>query len=306
MLTRHVLAALAAGIAANDEDVARVALDRIDPLARGLAKRKLGRVLIDAQLVADGKPPAHVMQVAALSLAGRSVPVDAERVGAAYAELPRARMPRTPTLTIAAGLLGIAAIGAVVAVIAMWPHGKSHTYVRPLPPPSADAFVKGGVPRHDPALDALLDKKLTQLVIDAGAATEARHEDLAIVLAPVHAPAAIAAHGAPLAKSWDTLVSTFGDAVHACERGGRIDHDDMLLREAARDVSAELAKQGEGYVIEGRIKGGYAYLQAYRVDEVVLVRTNGQPRRTLSVSRLDHLNTAYAVLGLHSEGLADP
>lgn len=306
MLTRHVLAALAAGISANDEDVARAALDRIDPLARGLAKRKLGRVLIDAALVADGKPPAHVMQVAALSLAGHSVPVDADRVAAAYAELPRARMPRTPALTIAAVLAGLAAIGAVVAVVAMWPHARSRTYVRPLPPPSADAFAKGGVPLHDPALDALLDKKLTQLVIDAGAATEARHEDLASVLAPIKSPPAITAHGPALAKSWDTLLSTFGDAVHACERGGRIDHDDMLLPEAARDVSAELAKQGEGYVIEGRIKAGYAYLQAYRVDEVVLVQTNGQPRRTLSVSRLDHLNTAYAVLGLHSEGLADP
>ena len=305
VLTRHVLAALAAGIAANDEDAARVALDRIDPLARGLAKRKLGRVMIDAQLVADGKPPAHVMQVAALSLAGHSVPVDADRVAAAYAELPRTRMPRTPVLTIAAVFAGLAAIGAVVAVVLMWPHAKSHTYVRPLPPPSADAFVKGGVPLRDPALDALFDKQLTQLVIDAGAATEARHDDLSKLLAPVHAPAALAKSPA-LAKSWDTMISTFGDAVHACERGGRIDHDDMLLREAARDVSAELAKGGEGYVIEGRIKGGYAYLQAYRVDEVVFVQTNGQPRRTLSVSRLDHLNTAYAVLGLHSEGLADP
>ena len=306
VLTRHVLAALSAGIAANDEDVARAALDRIDPLARGLAKRKLGRVLIDARLVADGKPAAHVMQVAALSLAGASVPVDADRVAAAYAELPRARMPRTPVLTIAAVLAGLAAVGGAVAVIAMWPHGKSHTYVRPLPPPSADAFAKGGVPLHDPALDTLLDKKLTQLVIDAGAATEARHDDLAPVLAPVKQPAAITAHGAALGKAWDVMLSTFGDAVHACERGGRIDHDDMLLREAARDVSAELARQGEGYVIEGRIKGGYAYLQAYRVDEVVIEQTNGQPRRTLSVSRLDHLNTAYAVLGLHSEGLADP
>src|SRR3569623_2170572 len=119
------------------------------------------------------------MQVAALALAGHSVPVDADRVAAVYADLPRTRMPRTPVLTIAAAFAGLAVVGAVVALVLMWPHGKSHSYVRPLPPPSADAFAKGGVPLHDPALDALLDKKLTQLVIDAGAATEARHDELA-------------------------------------------------------------------------------------------------------------------------------
>jgi hypothetical protein len=54
VLTRHVLAALADGIAANDDDAARSALARIDPVARGFARRKLGRALIDAELVAEG------------------------------------------------------------------------------------------------------------------------------------------------------------------------------------------------------------------------------------------------------------
>jgi len=306
VLTRHVLAALAAGIAADDEDAARAALGTIDPVARGFARRKLGSALIDAHLIADGQPPAHIMRVAALALAGRTVPVDADRVAATYAELPPPRMPRVPVWTIATALVALLIAGGITAAIALHPGPKSRTYVRPLPPPSAEAFAKGGVPLHEPALDTLFATSLTKLVVDAGTATEARRDDLSAVLAPITAPAAISAHGPALAKSWATLISTFGDAVHACERGGRIDHDDMLLREAARDVSAELAKVGEGYVIEGRIKGGFAYLQAYRVDEVVFVKTAGQPRRVLSVSRADQLNTAYAVLGLHSEGLADP
>ncbi|HEX7699402.1 MAG TPA: hypothetical protein VF403_01690, partial [Kofleriaceae bacterium] len=53
-------------------------------------------------------------------------------------------------------------------------------------------------------------------------------------------------------------------------------------------------------------KNGYAYLQAYRVDEVVFVVTNGTPRRVLSLSRIDHLNTAYAVLGMQDENVGDP
>lgn len=305
MLTRHVLAALAAGIAANDDDAARAALDRIDPVARGFARRKLGRALIDAELVAEGKPPGHVMRVAALSVAGRRVPVDADRVEAAYAELPAVAMPRVPVWTIVAALVAVLLVGGVAFAIATRPGPAPRTYTRPMPPPSAQAFAKGGVPLHEPALDQLLTDQLTKLVVDAGTATQERRDDLVPLLAPLGAAPAIAKHP-ELVTPWRTMLSTFGDAVHACERGGRIDHNDMLLREAARDVSAKLADLGLGYVIEGRIHDGFAYLQAYRVTEVVFVQVAGQPRRVLSLSRLDHLNTAYAVLGLHSEGLADP
>ena len=147
VLTRHVLAALDAGIAANDDDAARTALAGIDPVARGFARRKLGRALIDAELVAEGKPPAHVMRVAALAVAGRSVPVDADRVEAAYAELPKPAMPRLPLWTIAAALIVLALAGGIAFAIVTRPGPAARTYHRPMPPPSADAFTKGGVPR---------------------------------------------------------------------------------------------------------------------------------------------------------------
>jgi hypothetical protein len=51
MVRRHVLAALASGIAAGDEDAARAAIGRIDPVLRGVARRRLERALIDAALV---------------------------------------------------------------------------------------------------------------------------------------------------------------------------------------------------------------------------------------------------------------
>jgi hypothetical protein len=287
VLTRHVLAALAAGIAANDDDVARAALGRIDPVARGFARRKLGRALIDAELVAEGKPAAHVMRVAALTVAGRTVPVDPDRVEAAYDELPRQRMPRAPVWTIVTALVALAVAGGVAFAIVTRPGPAARTYHRPMPPPSADAFAKGGVPLHDPKLETLLAEPLTKLVIDAS------RGDVRTLAAPTGF--------APLAGPWAAMMKAFGDAAHR-----PTDRTDMDLREAARDVSAKLAEVGQGYVIEGRIHNGYAYLQAYRVDEVVFVKCAGQPRRVLSVSRVDHLNTAYAVLGLHSEGLADP
>jgi hypothetical protein len=287
VLTRHVLAALDAGIAANDDDAARTALAGIDPVARGFARRKLGRALIDAELVAEGKPPAHVMRVAALAVAGRSVPVDADRVEAAYAELPRATMPRLPLWTIAAALLVLALAGGIAFAIVTRPGPAARTYHRPMPPPSADAFTKGGVPLHDPKLETVLAEPLTKLVVDAG------HGDVHVLAPPTGYPQLVA--------PWTTMMKAFGDAAHTPS-----DRTDMDLREAARDVSAKLAEAGQGYVIEGRIHNGYAYLQAYRVDEVVFVKTAGQPRRVLSVSRVDHINTVYGVLGLHSEGLADP
>jgi hypothetical protein len=303
VLTRHLLAALAAGIAANDALAARAALDHVDPVARGLAKRKLGRALIDAELVAQGKPPAHVMRVAALALARRSVPVDADRIEAAYAELPRPTMPRVPKWTIATALVLVALAGGIAYAVATRPGPAARSYHRPMPPPSADAFTKGGVPLHDPKLEALLAAPLTKLVVDAGAATRDRRDDLSAIVTPMMAPPSVPP---ALAKPWSVMIDTFKDAVHACERGGLVNHNDMLLREAARDVSAKLVELGQGYVIEGRIHNGYAYLQAYRVDEVVFVKTAGQPRRVLSVSRVDHLALTYNVLGLHTDGLADP
>jgi hypothetical protein len=290
VLTRPVLAALAAGIAANDDDAARAALDRIDPVARGFAKRKLGRALIDAELVAEGKPAAHVMRVAALSLAGRSVPVDADRVEAAYAELPRVTMPRVPVWTIASVLIALLVAGGVAFAIATRPGPAARTYTRPMPPPSAQAFGKGGVPLHDPALDALLTKPLTKLVVDA-----ARGPVKALVL-----PAAYASRRT-LETAWARMMATFIEAARTPDQRA-----DLNLREAARDVTAALHELGLGYVLEGRIHNGYAYLQAYSVTEVVILQVSGQPRRVLSLTRLDHLNTAYAVLGLHSDGLADP
>ena len=38
----------------------------------------------------------------------------------------------------------------------------------------------------------------------------------------------------------------------------------------------------------------------------MFVVTNGTPRRVLSMSRIDHLNTAYAVLGMQDENVGDP
>ncbi len=310
MFRRHILAALAAGIAANDEDAARTRLHGGDPIARFFARRRLEKTLIDAALACDAvqlvaPPPAHVMRLAALAIAGHDAPAgDLTGAEAAYARLAIPRMPRVPLATLVTALAAIALVGSATLYISAALEKPSRTYVRALPAPSADAFDKGGVPLRDAALDKLLTEQLTALVVEGGNTRDGRASRLAEVLGSLHAPAPLLARGAPAAKAWDAMLAVFERSVEAAKVGPTQRQRDDLA-EAVRDVTAALQAAGLGYVLEGRFKGGYPYVQAYRVVEVVFVTTAGAPRRVLSLRRLDRLNTAYAVLGMHSEDL-DP
>src|SRR5689334_15641 len=108
MIQRHLLAALARGISADDDLAARDALDHIDPFARGFARRRLGSALVDAELAVTtaglAQPPrAHVMRLAALAVAGRELPAadDVAAATAAYTALPAVKPSRVPIVTIA-------------------------------------------------------------------------------------------------------------------------------------------------------------------------------------------------------------
>ncbi|HEY5944999.1 MAG TPA: hypothetical protein VIV40_05880, partial [Kofleriaceae bacterium] len=310
MFRRHVLAALDAGIAARDEDAARAALRRVEPFARGFARRKLERSLIDAALACDAAQltaPSgeHVMRIAALRLAARQTDVaNPDAVSAAYAQLAKPRMPRLPLVTIASVLMLGALVAGGVFYVQRSLEKPSRTYARKLPPPSADAFKQGGVPLRDAALDKLLTEKLTELVVQGGRARDGSMNSLDSVLGALHAPAALLAHGVPATKAWDRMLDTFDRSVQAA-RGEVTQRQRDDLAEAVRDLTGELQAKGLGYFLEGRFRGAYPYVQAYRVEEVVYVTTAGAPRRVLSLRRLDKLNTAYAVLGMHEEDL-DP
>jgi hypothetical protein len=309
MFRRHVLAALDAGIAARDEDAARSAIRRVELIARGFARRKLEQKLIDAALACDAvqlTAPAseHIMRLAALELAKRPAnAADVSGVEAAYAQLAKQRMPRLPILTLVSVIALAALIGGGVFYVQRSLEKPSRTYARKLPTPSADAFKQGGVPLRDVAIDKLLTEQLTKLVVEGGRARDGANS-LDSVLGALHAPTAFLKYGVPLTKAWDNMLAVFARSVQAA-RGQITQRDYDALAEAGREISQQLQAAGLGYVVEGRFKGGYPYLQAYRVEQVTFVTTNGSPRRVLSIRRLDKLNTAYAVLGMHSEDL-DP
>ena len=305
----HVLAALQHGISADDDLVARTALLKIDPVLRRAARSRLGTVMLDAELAAtvaglERPQRAHIMRLAALAVAKKSAPPadDADAVTAAYAELPPAKLRRAPIATLFLTIALLASTGAIAFAI-VTRHAPPRTWVRPLSPPTAKAFDIGGVPLNDPAIDLALDKPLTELVVQAGRARDNGDTQFALTLAKLRATNLGARP--KLVVAWQHALDAYATAVNTAQLD-ITGHDNDLLREAVKDLTDQFAAAGLGYFLEGRFKNGYAYLQAYRVDEVVFVVTNGTPRRVLSLSRIDHLNTAYAVLGMQDENVGDP
>ncbi len=209
---------------------------------------------------------------------------------------------RVPALILA--LAAVLLAGAGVAIYLVATHKAApRTWAKPMPTPSAKAFAEGGVPLHEATIDQALAQPLTDLVVQAGRARDAGDHAFAPALEKIEATALGARP--TLAAAWRAAFEAYGSAVAAAQLGVTV-HDRDVYREAVKDLTDAFAAEGLGYFLEGRFKGGFAYLQAYRVDEVVFVKTNDAPRRVLTISRLDHLNTSYAVLGMQNEAVGDP
>jgi hypothetical protein len=304
----HVLAALHHGISRDDDLAARTALLTIDPVLRPAARTRLGNAMLDAELAAtvagwDRPPRAHIMKLAALAVANKPVPpaADAEAVTAAYSTLPKLSSRRAPIATLALVLALLGGAGAIAYAI-LTRHEPPRVWVRPMPTPTARAYETGGVPLRDVSLDAALDKSLTELVVQAARARDNGETEFATALTTLRSTPIT---NKKLAAAWKGALDAYATAVTTAQLQVT-DHDNDLLREAVKELDDQFVANGLGYMLEGRFKNGYAYLQAYRVEEVVYVVTNGAPRRVLSLSRIDHLNTAYAVLGMQDEGVGDP
>ncbi|MEO8705382.1 MAG: hypothetical protein ABI867_35390 [Kofleriaceae bacterium] len=312
MVRRHVLAALAQGVAAGDEDAARAALT-VEWLLRERARRKLESVLLDAALatneldgMGDRETARHVQRVAALELAGVAVDVlDRAAVWEAYAALPVRQPSRLP--------VALVCVLAVVVALTAWavtmrparrPMRTVEAYVRPLPPPAAGAYQDGGVPLRDLALEQFLADDFTQLVLetDRDHATGKTDPDRKAHALQIEQAPVIAAYGPPLVAVWSDMLAVLD---HWVATG-----DASELRAKVRVVSDQLAAMGVGLYLEGDVGsfGGaaHAVVYAYRVEEVVFVVAGGERRRVLSLRRLDKLNLSHRLLGMQSEELGDP
>lgn len=322
MIRRHVLAALAAGIDAGDDDAGRAYLRRIDYVLRRPAKKKLEAALIDAALATnelDSTNPEsvrHVQRVAALSIAKQPLPddiADRERVAAAYRALPIAKAGGAPVATILASAMGVVAVVGLVLAIAIRPPKAKRAYARPLPPPAAGAFKDGGVPLPDPAIEKLFEDELTDLVLESdrdrqsGGMDKDRkaHSDALL------AATAITSKGPALTKAWTEMLGMLDRWVSVPMASKEFETIARDFRHRVRDVSDQLAAAGIGYYLEGdvMIRGSgaaNALIYSYRVEEVVFVKAGTQPRRVLSLRRLDQINLVHTLLGMQSSELGDP
>ncbi len=321
MIRRHVLAALAAGIAAGDDDAARAALKKIDLVLRRPARNRLERALIDAALATnelggaiDPDAARHVQRVAALQLT-RSAPEDVSdraRVAAAYAALPKVRGGGVPIATIVLVLI-ISALSATASLYLLTlPGPAKRAYARELAPPAAGAFKDGGVPLDDPALAKLFVEPLTQLVIESdrdrqsgGMDRDRKAHNVTLISAPE-----IRAHGPALTKAWAEMLGMLDRWVSVPASSAGFKDIVREFRHEVRAVSDQLAAAGVGYYLEGDVymsgDAAHALVYAYRVEEVVFVTAGGQPRRVLNLRRLDHLNISHTLLGMQSQDLGDP
>ncbi|MEO8846697.1 MAG: hypothetical protein ABI591_27365 [Kofleriaceae bacterium] len=320
MIRRHVLAALATGVEAGDDDAARAALAHTEWPLRGSARRELERALIDAALIsramithADANEMRHVQRVAALSLAGH-YEVDATRrddVTDAYAKLPPPRPPSAPIATILLACGAALGVGLLVwaAIVLRTPTPR----VRNAPPMPWGAFATGGTPLADHGIEHLLADDLPNFVIETdddrhGAPVEARVR--AAYGDELRTSKVIAAYGPALTRAWIELIDALDNWADAPTHTRGFHEARERLRAAAQAVSDQFAAVGVGYHLEADVfsERGAAHgtVFTYRIEDIVYVRAGGEPRRVLSLRRLDRINVTHNVLGMQTEELGDP
>jgi hypothetical protein len=310
---RHVLAALAAAVDAGDDDAGRAVLREIDFVLRRRARRKYEQALLDAGVLTNEVGTAHAARVAACTVA--DVPIDPtnhDTVAAAYAKLPKPAVSRAPIATLLVALVIVGVGGATALYVHSLPGKPARAYARPLPPPAAGAYKDGGVPLRDPAIEKLLVDEFTKLVVETSRDRESSFDspsrkERTQRLADA---AAFANHGPALQAAWREMLDALDKWVHEPTSSDTFEAVNKNLRTKIRAVSDQLVAQGLGYYLEGDVistsTGVFPVIYAHRVEEVVFVSANGQPRRVLSLRRLDRLNITKTLLGMQSHELGDP
>ncbi|HEY5921891.1 MAG TPA: hypothetical protein VIV11_09490 [Kofleriaceae bacterium] len=319
MIRRHVLAALAAGVEAGEDEAAREVLRHADWVLRAPAQRELSRALIDAALISgelgasDRESVRHIHRVAALNLAKRyEVDVsNRDDVAAAYSTLTAAPPHRAPVATILA-TSGLALAVLLLVWLAVTIRTPSRP-ARPIPPLVTGAYFHGGKPARDQQLEQFLSRELTNLVIEtdgerhgsSSGAPRAKHS------AELRDSPMITQHGPSLTTAWRGLLDSLERWVDVRSRNSeafRAAEQDLGRR--AQNVSDQFAALGLGIYLQSDVMNdrgvAHAAIFVFAVEEVVYVRAGGEPRRVLGLRRLDELNLRHTLLGRQGDELGDP
>lgn len=287
MLGRYLLAALADGVAAADEDIARRSISKIDWVLRGRALRRLNSLLIDAQLetgvIHFDEAPArrHVLRAAALMELGEQVDFrDRDAVAELYADKTAVSPPRLPIATLAAGTVVLALTTTIAAatVVVVTEPVPGAAITRPTPPPPAGAFAVGGSPVHEGGLEKTFIEELPKLI---------SHQIIQ------REPASLAHHPG-VAAAWRELVDAQPKEL-----------DELQVR--LQVLSDQLAAANLGYFASTeRTARSELAIGIYRIAKVTFVRADTERVRVLDAIRLKATEPVKPVLGMKAEGMDDP
>ena len=166
------------------------------------------------------------------------------------------------------------------------------------------AFLTGGLPSADMALEQVLAEDLPELVRETDEDVHGHIEVAA--LRPAHAAILraapeLAAYGPRLANTWAELVDALGRWDNYTSKAHLAE-----LRVAAHAVSEQLAALGLGYHLEANAIGDHAIVFAFRVTDVAYEHSGDTAVRVLSLRRIDRLNVTHALLGMQTDDGADP
>ena len=285
MIRRHVLAAIAKGVAAaaDGDDVARAALGRIDWVLRGHARRRFEQALIEAALAigvidCDAETTRHLLRAAALVVRRRGdiALADRDRVARAYEETAGVAMPRVPIASfgVAAIVLAVSTAVAAASMGADTLPEPPGSYTRPTPPPPVAAYRDGGVPATDAAVETLL----LQIELSPSGSRE---------------PAALA--------RWPGVATAWAAMVGCIERSGIAARD---LRAYVQALSDQFAAAGLAYFVD--LEATPPSVTPYRVEKVTFARAGAERVAVFDVRRLGRPAAGRALLGFKPDGLAVP
>lgn len=312
----------------GDVDDAYAALQRVDPLLRRGARRRVRDAYVDALLTTQRKKgddaARHVMRIAYLLAVGAppapEIVDDPDAITAAFTAACARHKPAAsarlwwPTAILSLLLALAAATGGVALYRAFAPLHLHDASDRAAPPPRG-AFATGGrLSPGSPAVTGIFAEGLPEYLIRLDRLAKARQAG-----AP---PAELAAAEAALAEAGQRVLdpevrSGLGESVSARleqllaaardaslgRRGQPTEAASAGLMAATGAFDDELAAAGLGYFVDGDVitdsRNGQrlVILYSFTVESVSLFASGSTTVRALDLRRLDRLNWAHALLG---------
>ncbi|HEY4059637.1 MAG TPA: hypothetical protein VGM39_23645 [Kofleriaceae bacterium] len=189
------------------------------------------------------------------------------------------------------------------------------SYERPAPLPPVGAYLHGGAPLRDPAIERALSDELPPLIAEAALLRQgdsrADETSRKALLANLDHDAAFASHGPALAASWHAMLGSLDRWMVLTPSDRNFVAYGRELRARIDAVSDQFAAAELAYYIDPEIVSDpnprrHPGIFAYRVERVSFVRSNDRaPIRVFEARQLGATHSGH-LLGINEDELDDP